>query len=275
MSKVPISVVIITRNVEDYIRDCLESVKWADEIIICDNFSTDNTKTIASEYTDKILTRAWDMEGKIRNFAYSHAKNNWILSLDPDERATPELKKELEKIFAHNNIEFSGFFVQMKHYLGEHWIRWGGWYAGRLKIFRKDKFRYEEAEVHPRAFLEGKEGRLKADIIHLNYRDFSQCIEKTNIQSTLEAKKWLRDKRKMNIFIAFWRAGDRFLRMFLRKKGYREGFLGFMMAYISSLYQILSYAKYYEMKKQLRVGNTSTMSSKTMGHKDKNINKSG
>ncbi len=251
MPKVPISVVIITRNVENYIRDCLESVKWADEIVICDNFSTDKTKAIVSEYTDRILTRAWDMEGKIRNFAYSQAKNKWILTLDPDERITPELRKELEEIFANNdNIEFSGFSVPMKTYLGERWIRWGGWYVAKLKIFRKDKFRYEEAEIHPRAFLEGKEGRLKRDIIHLNYRDFSQFIEKTNIQSTLEAKKWLRDKRKMNFLIAFRRAVERFVKMFFRKKGYRDGFLGFMVAYVSALYQILSYAKYWEMKKK-------------------------
>jgi glycosyltransferase involved in cell wall biosynthesis len=249
--KIPLSVVILTKNSQEMVEDCLKSVfGWVEEIIVVDDMSIDRTKEIVKKYTDKIFIKKWIKEGVQRNFAYSQAKNTWVLTLDPDERVTLELKKELEEIFTNNNIEFSGFSVSMKTYLGEHWIRWGGWYVAKLKIFRKDKFRYEEAEIHPRAFLEGKEGRLKADIIHLNYQDFSQYIEKTNIQSTLEAKKWLRDKRKMNFFIASLRTVDRFVRMFFRKKGYRDGFLGFMVAYISGLYQILSYAKYWELKKK-------------------------
>lgn len=247
MEKLPISVVVITRNVEEYIRGCLESVKWADEIVVFDNFSTDKTREICAEYTDKIFVELWDMEGKYRNRAYAQAKNRWILTLDPDERVTPQLQQELKEIL-NKGTEYTAFSIPMRTYIGNYWIRHGGWYSAKMKAFRNDKFRYEEAEIHPRAFLEGKEGRLKGDIIHYNYRDFAQFIEKTNEQAGLEAKKWLRDRRRMSFWIALRRAIERFIKTYLLKKGFKDGFVGFMVAYVSGLYQILSYAKYWEMK---------------------------
>jgi len=250
---IPLSVVIITKNEEKNIEDCLKSVYgWAEEIIVVDDESQDKTRQIAKKYTDKIFVRKMDIEGRHRNWAYSQARNEWVLSLDADERVTEELKDEIDKILKENT-DYVAFSIPLRNYIGDYWVRYGGWYpAGKVRLFKKDKFRYEEAEVHPRVFIEGRCGHLKSDIIHKGYADFAEFFSSLNNQTTLEAKKWISTKRKMSGFHAFWRAVDRFFRRFIRKKGYKDGFYGFMIAFADSLYQILSYAKYREMRQNFK-----------------------
>ncbi|MFH1094006.1 MAG: glycosyltransferase family 2 protein [Candidatus Omnitrophota bacterium] len=247
--KLPISIVVITRNVEHNIKDCLESVQWADEVVIVDNHSTDKTLEIAKKYTASIYNDTWDMEGSIRNRAYKRAKNDWVLTLDPDERVSEELRAQIEE-FLKNGTVYDAYSVSMKSYFARsYWIRHGGWYpASRVKIFKKEKFRYEDAEIHPRAYLDGKEGHLSGDIIHYCYDDFTQVVAKMNMQSTLEAKKWVRDKRKMNLNLGLIRTFSRFFKMYLQKQGFKDGLVGFMMAWQWATYQWLSYIKYWQMK---------------------------
>ncbi len=249
--KAPVSCVIITKDEEANIEACLRSVyDWADEIIVVDDESSDRTIELARKYTDKIFRRRMDVEGRHRNWAYAQAKNNWVLSLDADERVTQELKDEIAQALG-KQTEFAGFTIPRRNLLGNYWLRWGGQYpAAQLKLFRRDRFKWEEVQVHPRAFLDGSCGHLKQDIVHYSWRDFAHFFDKVNSQSTLEARKWIYTKRKMSLPHAFWRAVDRFFRKFIRKKGYKDGFYGFMAAFSDSLYQILSYAKYREMKRQ-------------------------
>ena len=255
-----LSVVIITKNEETRIKNCLESVKWANEIVIVDDNSTDKTIEIAQNYTDRIFRKKMDIEGKHRNWVYAQARNSWILSLDADERVTSELKEEITKLL-RNSTEFEGYTIPRRNYIGSYWVRFGGWYpSAQLKLFKKGSLRYEEAEVHPRPIFDKPWADLKSDIIHYSYRDFSDFLNKTNKQTTLEAIKWyklsLKDPKKarykMNLVHALWRTFDRFIRCFFIKKGYRDGFVGFMVAYFSSLYQIVSYAKYRELIRNKR-----------------------
>ena len=255
--KLPISIVIITRNVEDNIGDCLESVKWADEVVVGDNHSTDSTLEIAKKHGATIYHDTWDMEGSIRNRAYARAKNDWVITLDPDERVSKGLYDQIAD-FLNNGTEHSAYSVAMKNILGRnYWIKSGGWYpASRIKIFKKSKFKYEDAEIHPRAFLDGTEGRLSGDIIHYCYRDFADVVRKMNVQSQLEGKKWFRDGRKMNLNIAMIRTFSRFFKMFIQKKGYKDGIIGFMMAWQWATYQILSYVNYWLLKRADAEGKT-------------------
>jgi len=249
MNKISLSVVIITKNEEKNIEDCIKSVYgWVDEIIIVDDESQDRTREIAKKYTDKIFIRKMDIEGKHRNWAYSRARNGWVLSLDADERVTKELQEEIKRLF-EEGPKFEGYTIPRRNYIGNYWLKYGGEYpAPQLKLFRKDKFRFEEVSVHPRAFLEGRCGHLKNDIIHYSYRDFSDYLNKLNNQTTREAEKWIATGRKMTFWRALWRALDRFFyRRMIRKKAYRDGIYGFMVAVFSGLYQLLSYAKYREM----------------------------
>lgn len=245
-----LSVVILAKNEEACIAECLESIRWADEIILVDDESTDRTIEIARKYTAKIFFRKMDIEGKHRNWAYAQARNSWVLSLDADEKVTPELRLEIEGVL--NQQAFVAFDIPLRNYIGNYWVKHGGWYpASKVRLFRKDKFKYEEAEVHPRVFIDGKCGHLNCDIVHKGYPDLEHFLASVNRQSTLEAKKWINTGRKMTLLWVTWRAVDRFFRRYLRKKAYKDGIYGFVIAYFDSLYQILSYVKYREMKNKI------------------------
>ena len=250
MNKVPLSVVVMTRNEEKNIAECLDSVKdWVSEIVIVDDYSSDSTLTIVKQYTDKIYQRQWEMEGTQRNFAYSKASCDYILSLDADERITPQLRDEIIDIF-RKGPEYEGYNLPHRNYVGNYWVRYGGWYPNaKLKMFRKDKFKYEEAEYHPRAIFEGKTFTLKGDIIHYNYRDFHSMFAKLNHQTSFEARKWIRDGRKMSLVICIRKMITRFFKAYFIKWGCKEGFIGFFMALYGAMYQFHTYCKYWEIKK--------------------------
>jgi glycosyltransferase involved in cell wall biosynthesis len=257
MNVISLSVIILAKNEEKRIADCINSAKdWAEEIIVIDDESIDETVEIAKNLGAKIFIKKMDIEGKHRNWAYLQAKNEWVLSLDADERLMKELKEEISKILSLGP-QSNAFTIPRRNFIGTYWIRWGGLYpAAQIKLFRKDKFKWEEVEVHPRAFLEGECGHLKNDLIHYTYRNWQDFLRKLNNQTALEAKKWYKlsfenpkkASYKMNVIHALWRTLDRFIRTFFVKKGYRDGFVGFMVAYFASLYQIVSYAKYRELK---------------------------
>jgi len=257
MKQVPLSVVILAKNEENRIAECIKSVSgWAGEVIVVDDESLDNTREIAKGLGAVVFTKKMDVEGRHRNLAYSHGKFDWILSLDADERMQEGLKLEIEEVLALGPKQ-AAFTIPRKNFIGDYWIRGGGLYpSAQIKLFRKDKFKWEEVEVHPRAFLEGPCGHLRNDLLHYTYRDWGDFLRKLNKQTTFEAVKWyklsINDPRtarnKMNTFHALWRVLDRFVRTFFAKKGYRDGFTGFMIAYFASLYQMVSYAKYRELK---------------------------
>jgi len=252
-NKIKLTVVVLTKNEEANIDECLSSVRgWVDEIIVIDDESLDKTKELAKKYTDRIISKKMDIEGKHRNWAYTQARNEWVLSLDADEQVSQELREEIKATLG-GNPAFVAFSIPLRNYIGDYWVRYGGWYpAGKVRLFKKDKFRYEEVKVHPRAFMDGKCGHLTKDIIHKGYPDFGHFMESINRQTTWEAEKWIMTGRRMSKGRIMWRTIDRFFRRFIGKQGYKDGLIGFMIAFADSLYQILSYAKYWEMLKNKR-----------------------
>ncbi len=248
---IALSVVIITKNEEKNIKDCIESVfNWADEIVVVDDNSSDRTKEIALEYTDKVLSREMDIEGRHRNWAYQQARNNWVLSLDADERVTDELKEEIE-VFLASNPESVACSIPRRNYIGSYWVQYGGWYPSpQLKMFLKNRFKWEEAHVHPVAHVDGEVTHLKSDIIHYSYRDITDFVNKLNSQTTLEVEKWIDQGKEIKSSRFLRRSIDRFLRSYFRKQGFRDGFYGFVLAYFAALYQFLSLIKYKELKRK-------------------------
>lgn len=251
MSKCQLTMAVITKNEEENIEKCLGSAKgWADEIIVVDDESTDRTVELAEKYADKVFKRKMENEGIHRNWTQSQAKNEWVLIIDADEYLTEELKKEITEVLP--NTEHACFSIPLRNFIGKTWVKYGGWYpASKVRLFKKSDFWYEEVGVHPRAFLtEGKtEGHLKGDIVHKGYPDFEHFLGSVNRQTTLEAEKWIKTGRKMSLGKAMWRTFDRFFRRYLRKKGYKDGLNGFMIAYFDSFYQFMSYIKFIEMKR--------------------------
>lgn len=249
---IPVSVVIIAKNEEDNMADCLASVKgWADEVVVVDDNSTDRTVDISKKAGAQVVHRTMDNEGIHRNWAASRARNEWVLYLDADERVTPELQEEIDRTLpCTRDVVYA---IPFRTYIGTYFVNHSGWYPGsKTRLIMKSKFRYEEVAVHPRVFYDGTCGHLTKDIIHYGYPDLAHFFQSLNRQTTLEAEKWIQTGRKMSMGIAFWRTIDRFFRSFIGKKGWKGGFMGFVIAWFASLYQMMSYIKYYEMTKGIR-----------------------
>ena len=265
-ARVPISVIILTKNEAQRIRDCIESARWADEVLVVDDESTDQTVAIAESLGARVVRRKMDNEGRHRNWASAQARHEWVLSLDADERVTPELAQELAQLFRNGPGTCGTYAIPRRNYIGQRWVRYGGWYpSAQLKLFQRSVFQWEEAAVHPRAFSEAPAGQLRHDLIHYSYRDLSDFLEKMNRQTTLEAQKWLADGRRVTLGKALWRAVDRFFRTFVGKQGFRDGTLGFIVAWFASAYQVLSYAKYVETRQRHPTQSTTFQKSLSAG----------
>jgi glycosyltransferase involved in cell wall biosynthesis len=246
-TKVPASVVILAKNEASRIRDCIQSVSWAAEVLVVDDESVDETVAMATSLGARVLRRTMDIEGRHRNWAYAQATHEWVLSLDADERVTPELETQIRQLL-HGQPPHNGYAIPRRNYLGTHWIRYGGWYpSAQMKLFRKSAFKWEEAEVHPKAHLDGSWAALTADLVHFSYNGVSDFIQKLDRQTSLEAKKWVRDGRRVTLGKSLWRTTDRFLRSFIFKQGYRDGFWGLLVAVLGGFYQLVTYAKYREL----------------------------
>lgn len=261
MPRAKISAVIITKNEEKRLPACIAPLDgWVDEIIVVDDTSTDNTELCARSLGAKVFKREMDIEGRHRNWAYGQASNEWVLSIDADEIVTDELKTEIDTVLSSPVIEENVFALPRKNYLGSYWLRWGGQYpSAQNKLFRKEKFKWEEkADVHPRAIYTGKVRILQNAMHHFTYANIADFLRKLNNQTTLEARKWHRVYeedpkkawKKMNFMHAVWRTADRFIRAYIMKKGYRDGFYGFVSAYFGAVYQMVSYMKYRELQKK-------------------------
>jgi glycosyltransferase involved in cell wall biosynthesis len=243
-----ISVVIIAKNEEKRISDCLKSVAWADEIIVVDDESTDKTVEIAESFGARVLCRKMDREGKHRNWGYSQASHTWVLSIDCDERVTPELADEIRQVI-NTETEYVVYGIPIKNFLGKRWIKWAGYYPGyKDRLFIKGNFHYEEdAGVHPRVFYDGKTRKLKGDILHYSYANFQDLFTKFARETRIEAEKWIKDGRKMSFLRMTRKAASRFLKFYFQKGGWRGGFLGFVFSYLHALYQFISYIHYWEL----------------------------
>lgn len=230
-----LSVVIITRNEERNIRDCIESVQWADEIIVVDCFSTDNTLKIAEKYPVRIFqndnTNNWNIN---KQYGFDRATTEWVLSLDADERITEELAEEIKSV--NQSSEKDGYYISRKNYLGDKWLKHVNPYPDwQLRLFRKGKGWFECKTVHERLMLNGEVGYLKEPMIHLNYRDWLHFNEKLNLYTVVMVEEMLRNDVK---FVWFYplKAVKKFLKDFL---GYKKSNT-FLHSYLMSRKHLFS-----------------------------------
>ena len=243
-SKVPLSVVILAKNEADRIAPCIQSVQWAAEVLVIDDESADATVSLAESLGARVLRRKMDIEGRHRNWAHAHATHEWVLSLDADERVTPELAQEITALL-RTEPPYGTYAIPRRNYIGDRWLRHGCWYpSAQLKLFKKSVFRWEETTVHPRAITDQGCGVLAHDLLHFSYRDPQDFLRKLDRQTTLEAEKWVRDGRRMSLGKALWRAFDRFVRAYLLKHGFLDGGIGLFAAWMGGQYQWVSYKKY-------------------------------
>jgi glycosyltransferase involved in cell wall biosynthesis len=243
-----VSAVVIVYNEEENLPGCLESLKWADEIVVVDSSSTDKTVEIARRATDKVFQKEYRGHIDKKRFAVSKAANDWVFSLDADERPTPELIEEIREVLAGKGEGHAGFDMpRITWHLGR-WIRHGEWYPDRgTRLFRKSLQRYEGTEPHDKVILEGKRGRLRGRILHYNYRDFAHQIDRVQAYSDQAAKAMLAEGRRAGLWNLMVRPAFKFLRCYFLRLGFLDGWAGFIIAATSAFYVHAKYAKLYEL----------------------------
>jgi len=242
---VSLSVTIVCLNEAAEIRACLESVRWADEIVVCDSGSTDGTLEICRAYTDKIFTDPWRGFSDHKNLALDRAAHEWVLSLDADERVTPELAAEIRATLEAPGAD--GYTIPRRNYFVGRWIRHGGWYPDRtIRLFRRGTGRFHPRAVHEAVQVEGAVGHLTQPFDHFTYRSLSAYLQRMDRYSTLAADELWREGRRARIMDLSLRPLVTFLRMYLYQAGFRDGTPGLILAGLYAAQTVAKYAKLWE-----------------------------
>lgn len=240
-----ISVTIITGNEEENIRECLESVKWADEIIVVDSESTDRTVEIAKEYTDKLFIHKWEGYASQKNYAMEKASNDWVLSIDADERVTPGLADE---ILNSNLDDFDGFRIKRENYFIGKKITGCGWGNDyQIRLFKKSKTNLTDRLVHEGFVVDGKLGTLKNYLIHYSYRNLKDGFSKINEYSSLEASEKASRKKITGLRVVFYPVWA-FIQHYFIRKGFKDGKHGLIVSLMHAMTKLQVYMKIWEIK---------------------------
>lgn len=245
IKEIKISALVIAKNEEKNIEDCLKSVSWCDEIILVDSKSTDRTVDIAKKYTDKIIVHDWQGYAFARELSLQNASGNWIISLDADERVSPELKNEIDQLLSQENLK-NGYFIPRRNYFLDKVIKTCFWYPDyQMRLFKKESASVSQREVHEGFIVKGEHGKLKNDLIHFTHQDLYSTFEKINKYSTLEITEFINAKpvRKRDLIIHPVAA---FLNHFISRKGYKDGMHGMMVSIVHAMTNMMRYMKLWE-----------------------------
>jgi len=244
-----ISVVIITKNEEKNIRRCLESVRWADEIIVVDAFSSDATVEIVKEFTHAVHQKEWTGFAKQKEYALTLAANEWVLSLDADEEISPQLKEE---ILSLNDSDISAYEILRENYFLNKKITTCGWDKDfQLRLFNKKKTSVTVNKlVHEGFLVDGKKMKLNSPMYHYTTTSLEKMIGKINYYSSLHAIENSSKKKKITGLSIFLHGVSAFLRPYISLKGYKDGMHGLLISFLNGLTTILNYAKLWELQKK-------------------------
>jgi glycosyltransferase involved in cell wall biosynthesis len=237
-----LSVIIITRNEAHNIRACLESVAWADEIIVVDSGSSDETVEICRELGAQVHEHDWPGYGPQKNRALDHATREWVLSLDADERITPALRVELEQ--AMRSGDKDGYFVpRLSQFCGT-FVHHSGWYPDYvLRLFRRGHGRFSDSLVHEIVELHGRSGKLSSPILHYSYRSGEDVERKVEQYSSAAAQQMFNRGKSITVLDAPVRAAWAFFRTYVLRLGLLDGAAGFGIARMNARTTYLKYRK--------------------------------
>ncbi len=226
-----LSVILITKNEARNIRACLESVRWADEIVVVDSGSTDDTVAIAREFTDRVYVHDWPGFGVQKNRALDYASKDWVLSLDADERVTPELRGAIEEALRSGPPSITAYELsRLSSYCGR-FMHHSGWYPDLLpRLFRRGTARFSDDLVHERLLVEGQVGQLHGALLHYAFEDLETVLRKVDHYSSAGALKLQQRGRKATLSGAVVRGLWSFFRTYVLRAGFLDGREGFMLA---------------------------------------------
>ncbi len=245
-----VSAYIITKNAERHIKECVESIKWADEIIVVDAFSSDSTAEIAQELGCKVFKNKFEGFGAQRNFALERCSYEWILCVDADERISPQLRAEIEKELS-SSPRGSVFLAPRKSKFINKWIMHSGWYPDYRHpvFFNKNAARYKNLLVHEDIDYKGKKKYFKGDILHYTYDSFKQFMEKSAYYADLSAEEMHKKGKKFRVSRLFLNPLAMFMKMYVFKRGFLDGLTGLILALsYSCFYTLMKYIKLWELE---------------------------
>ncbi len=238
-----LSVIIISKNAATQIKTCLESVKFADEIIVLDSGSTDATVNICQQYTSKVFVTDWPGYGIQKNRAIAKATGKWILSLDADEHLTPELQQTIQQIIKTDG-EYAAYALHRRSSFCGHYIKYGDWARDYcLRLFKAGQAQFEEVPVHERLIVTGKIAKIKGTLLHDSYPDLDSMLVKMNSYSSLGAKLLHEKGKRASLSKALLRGLWRFIRGYIFRLGFLDGKAGFILALTTAEATFYRYAK--------------------------------
>ena len=243
-----LSILIPCSNAAVIIRPCLEGVKWADEILICDSFSKDGTLAICRLYTDRIIQHAYINSATQKNWAIPQCCHEWILIVDTDEIVTKELKDEILSVIHANGSGCDSFRVPRRNFVYGQWMRYGGHYPDyQVRLFRKGRARYQEREVHAHMVVDGQVGTLKNAFLHNGFKDVSTWFIKNERYLRYECTEYRKTGKHWTPFRMLAYPLATFCITYFVKKGFLDGWRGFLMAVLTSFCHFMIYLKLWEM----------------------------
>lgn len=260
MNDKKISVIILTKNEEPVVKDCLESVKWADEIVVVDHGSTDKTLEIVKKFGVKKIVRAPENSNfsDRRNSGAEEASGEWLLYVDADEKTTPDLREEiLEVIQRYNNAtmkqSFPAYAIPRKNIRLTKVLYHGGWWPDYvLRLMKKDKLVSWEGELHEQPKIDGRVGKLKKAFLHFSHRgSFEHKLQNTINWSKIEAQKMYEaDHPPMNTLRFLSAMGREFYKRMVKYQAWRDGTEGIVEAFYQVFSVFISYARLWEMQQK-------------------------
>lgn len=246
-----LSVVIPTFNEALHIRGVLESVHWADEWIVVDNFSSDNTPDIARSMGATVLQRVYTGPADQKNWAIPQAANEWVLLLDADERVTPALAQEIQGWLAKDEIPFDAFWIGRQNYFMGRPIRYSGWQNDAVvRLIRRDVCRYENKQVHEEIITQGiSVSRLQHKMDHYTYRNLDHFLEKMQRYARWSAQDHAARTPGITLFHLAVKPAFRFFKHYVLKRGFQDGLVGLIVSVVMAWGVFLRYVYLLEQRR--------------------------
>jgi glycosyltransferase involved in cell wall biosynthesis len=244
-----LSAAIITYNEEENVPACLDSLKdLVDEIVVLDSFSTDGTESICRRYSKvRFFQHVFDGHVQQKNRAIEKCSHEWILSVDADERVTPELRASILKFLESGTDAVGAKFPRLNHHMQRD-IRHGGWYPNaRYRLFRKGLAYWGGENPHDRIILKGKGVKLKGDLLHFSAKDLSHQVHTINTFSSIAALERYNKRKKFSLLRMLTKPISKFFEMYIWKLGFLDGYQGYIIAVSSSYHNFLREAKLFEL----------------------------
>jgi len=249
----PLSVAIVCQDEEDRIEDCLESVSFADEIVVVDSGSTDRTLEIVQRYTDRVFHREWQGWKDQKKWAADRCVNEWVLTLDADEVVSPELKESILHVLKGPREEVDGYTFARRTYYQGRWIKHAGWYPDKkLRLYKKSRAVFAGEDPHEVIEVSGKTGHLNGDLWHYTYRDFRHHARQLERYAAVNAEAKHKKGVRFKVSDLVLRPPFTFLKTYVLKLGFLDGLPGFVISVMNGHYTFMKYARLRELDREKR-----------------------